>query len=156
MILNFQTSVTQLATCDTHLCYSGFFLMVTQRSGKWSVYWENWLWHPLVRSQWMGQWVQWALLYWSKDDKILKVGAHWDFLDAPQSAKTTRFYNILKRNCFSLVSTMTVEEKEERNKVYIFTTHNSNISNQEEDTACHPPIMSIQFCPTATVKILYN
>ena len=155
MILNFQTSVPQLATCDTHLCYSGLFFMVTQRSRKWSVYWENWLWHPSVRSQWMGQWVQWALLYRSKDDKILKVGAHRDFLDAPQSAKTTWFY-ILKRNCFSLVSTMTVEEKEERNKVYIFTTHNSNISNQEEDTACHPPIMSIQFCPTATVKILYN
>ena len=35
----------------------------------------------------MGQWVQLALLYWSQDDKPLMAGTHWDFLDAPQSAK---------------------------------------------------------------------
>jgi hypothetical protein len=47
----------------------------------------------------------------TEDDKLLKVVVYWDFLDAPQSDKTTRFYNILKRNCFSLVSTMTVEQR---------------------------------------------
>ena len=31
LILNFQTSVTQLATRDTHLCYSGSSLVVTHR-----------------------------------------------------------------------------------------------------------------------------
>ena len=41
LILNFQTSVTQLATRDTHLCYSGSSLVVTQRWGKSSVYWEQ-------------------------------------------------------------------------------------------------------------------
>jgi hypothetical protein len=28
---------------------------------------------------------------WSKDDKLLRIDAHWDFLNASQSAKTTRF-----------------------------------------------------------------
>jgi hypothetical protein len=28
---------------------------------------------------------------WSTDDKLLRIHIHWDFLDAPQSAKIIRF-----------------------------------------------------------------
>ena len=52
----------------------------------------------------MGQRVQWALLYWSEDDNHLELGAQWDFLDAPQSAKTPRFYNRWSTNSFTNVS----------------------------------------------------
>jgi hypothetical protein len=104
LILNFQTPATQLATRDTHLCYGSSPLVVTHKWGKWSVYWEHRLWHPSVRSHWIGQRVRWALLYWSKDDKLLKTDVHWDFLDACQSAKTTRFYNISSKNSYANVS----------------------------------------------------
>jgi hypothetical protein len=65
---------------------------------------ENTDWHPLVRLHWMGQWVEWALLYWSEDDKLLMASTDWDFLHARQSARTTRFYNTWSKNSYTDVS----------------------------------------------------
>jgi hypothetical protein len=42
------------------------------------------------------------------------------------------------------------------NKAYIFDIHNSIFSTLEEDTACYLPKMSVQFCPNAMLKSIYN
>jgi hypothetical protein len=42
------------------------------------------------------------------------------------------------------------------NKAFIFDIHNSIFSTLEEDTASHPPKMSVQFCPNAMLKSIYN
>jgi hypothetical protein len=42
------------------------------------------------------------------------------------------------------------------NKAYISDIHNSVFSTLETDAACHPPKMSIQFCPTVMLQSIYN
>jgi hypothetical protein len=42
------------------------------------------------------------------------------------------------------------------NKAYIFDIHNSIFSTLEEDTACNPHKMSVQFCPNTMLKSIYN
>jgi hypothetical protein len=80
----------------------------------------------------MGQWVQWALLYWSEDDKLLKKDANLDFLDAPQSAKTTSFCNIWSKTA-TLMSLQDCSRLEQSNKASVLVIYNGAVSRLDKD-----------------------
>jgi hypothetical protein len=77
------------------------------------------------------------------------TGISWILLSVsqpkPQDSKTFRIDII--HCCVSVIV---------GNKAYIPHIYNSIFSTLEVDTACHPPKISVQVCPNATLKSIYN
>jgi hypothetical protein len=142
----------QSVLCYTPLIHRHLISGYTERWGKWSVYPDNRALtsvSQIALDGAVGPLGNHPGLTMISSSRQVYTGISWTLLSVsqpkPQDSKTFRI------DIIHWYVSVTVG-----NKAYVPHIHNSIFSTLEVDTACYPPKMSLQVCPDATLKSIYN